>query len=100
MKLKDFENILKLLTENNHKYHQLYKLGVDIIGFNEDLYKVINILLKNIYGTEGKGWIEWYLYEKLNDPTLDAFDENQQPICYDVKSLWEYVEKIRKENHK
>ena len=51
-------------------------------------------------GEEGKDWIDWYLYERdSNSADINqAMDKDNNPICYDDKSLWEEVEQCRLEN--
>ena len=99
MKLEVFTEILNKLRKQSDKEHALYALDVDLINFSDDYSSVINILLEIYYGKEGADWISWYLWER--DPIGDQYqatDKDGNPICYDVKSLWEEVEQCRLAN--
>lgn len=97
MTLKKFEELIQDLKNIEQNITVLYKLKVDLIEFAEPYQKVITNLLKEIYGEEGYDWISWFCYDcDFGEKQLGAWDENKNPICYDIKSLWEYIEK----NHK
>lgn len=51
------------------------------------------MLLSNVFNNDGKDWIDWYLYEKISfdGKVLEAWDENNNPICYDTESLWNTI---------
>jgi hypothetical protein len=70
-------------------------LGIDMSGYNDDLYKVIDMLMEKAFGSMNKEWIDWFIYERVtpSGEILEAWDENNKPICYDIKSLWEEVTK-------
>jgi hypothetical protein len=45
-------------------------------------------------------WFGWFCHEsdfgeRKYDGGYGAFDADGKPICYDVESLWETLEKIR-----
>jgi hypothetical protein len=76
--------------------------------------------LETHYTNDGIEWVSWFIFENewgetdrsklpvyrknesgvmeldLNYNGHAANDENGNPICYDIKSLWEYIE----EHHK
>jgi hypothetical protein len=95
MKLKVFEQLVERIKLMDEKTSLAYDLGIDIINFNEDYNFVSSLLLTEYYGQAGAEWIEWFLYEKMNNPDLEARDENGNPICYDIESLWKHVEALR-----
>jgi hypothetical protein len=95
MPYKTFAEIIKKLKNHSKLISDAYTLGIDLIGLNEDLDKIISLLFQEIYGKNGYEWIEWFVYERKGSE-FQAWDENKKPICYSVKSLWEYVE----ENHR
>ena len=100
MKLEVFAEILNKLRKQSDKEHALYVLDVDLINFSDDYSSVINILLEIYYGKEGADWIAWYLWER--DPIGDQYqatDKDGNPICFDIKSLWEEVEQCRLDNN-
>lgn len=97
MKLEVFEKIITAIKEQSEKSHKLYELGVDLIEFTEGYDKIWSLLLKTYYGKEGEDWITWFIFERddrSEDPN-QAWDENGDPICYDIASLWKHVEELR-----
>ena len=98
MKLEVFDRVIKLIQTQQEKSNLLYKLGIDSTSYEEDFQETISLLLKAYYGEAGADWIEWYLYERemlKNKDENSATDENGEPICYDVPSLWKFVEECR-----
>lgn len=118
MELATFSQIVLKLKDHDEKIRKIYKLGVDIIDFQEDLRSIITLLIKEVYGEEGEDWFSWFCYEadygekdwskhdcykmidgvmtKIRDAgeqTHGAFDEDGNPICYSIESTWEYLEK-------
>ena len=99
MKLEVFTEILNRLRKQSDKQDVLYELDIDLINYSDDYTSIINILLEVYYGKEGTDWIYWYLYERDPLGTIDQASTNDgKPICYDIKSLWEEVERCRLEN--
>lgn len=98
MELKKFEEIIDIIRKQDDVIQELYDRKIDLIDFVDIYHKLISILFKEYYGTDGEDWITWFLYEKTTSGTLEAWDTidgEKIPICYDVKSLWEYVEKLK-----
>ncbi|MCK9458184.1 MAG: hypothetical protein M0R80_00715 [Proteobacteria bacterium] len=93
MTYKNFSEIIKRIQAQQKLIHSAYKLNIDLVEFNTDLYNVVDLLLEEVYGKEGKGWFDWFIYERNGNPDLKAWDADKKPICYSVKSLWEYLEK-------
>ncbi len=93
MTYQQFEILIKTIQKNRENSLQLYVLGIDLSGYNDDLYKVIDILMEKAFGDIKKEWIDWFIYERVTPggEILEAWDENKKPICYDIKSLWEEV---------
>ena len=93
MKYKEFETIITKLQGLHNRNGALCDLGIDVMAFNEDFYMVIELLMDQAFSDYNKGWIEWFLYERVS-PTgeiLKAYDEEGKEICYDIKSLWEVI---------
>jgi hypothetical protein len=50
-----------------------------------------------ILTAEGKDWLDWFLYEKgyisdgVGREDLNAWDENKNLICEDLKGLYDYL---------
>lgn len=94
-----YENFLEVITaieKQDKAVSALYDLKVDLIEWTDPYGAIIGKLLKEIYGEEGVDWFNWYCYENnFGTGGLEAWDENKNPICYNTKSLWEYLEKLR-----
>ena len=98
MKLEVFTEILNKIRKQSDKLDALYKLEIDLINYSDNYTSVIDILLKVYYGEDGTSWIDWYLWERDPVGTIDQATNDGLPICYDIKSLWEEVERCRLEN--
>lgn len=97
MTYKNFSEIIDRLKSQHQLVGAACKLKIDLIEFSDDLYKIIDILFKEVYGEEGKEWIDWFLYDHVGDENgKKAWDKAGNPICYSVESLWQYLEA----NHK
>lgn len=121
MEYKTFSQIILLLKQESERSQKLYKLGVDVMELNDGLHQIITLLIEEIYGEGGLDWFSWFCYEsdfgkkdwsqhdcyKIVDGKMvkikekgetryGATDENGKPICYSIKSTWQYLEK----NHK
>jgi hypothetical protein len=91
-----FSQIIDSLKQNSDTIHELYKMNVDLINFVDPYENVIADLIKEIYGEEGYDWFSWFVNEidetKTNKENPRAWDKEDNPICYDRKSLWQYLE--------
>jgi hypothetical protein len=96
MEYKRFAQVIKDIQIQDKRISALYKLKVDVLDFHDSYQSAIRILFETIYGVQGYDWISWFMYETdFGKKDMEATD-NGKRICYDVKSLWEYLEK----NHK
>lgn len=96
MTYKKFQDLIERLKEREKTISDLYKRNVDLIEFVDPYHVLINSLIEEVYGEEGADWIHWYCYENdFGKKGLEAYDKDKSPICYDVKSLWKWVEKLR-----
>jgi len=95
MKLESFEYLIAKLADSSKKDQEFYNIGLDISNISDPYNQIITHLLRVYYGVEGEDWISWFLYERLDDGESHAYDEEKNPICYDIESLWKYVEEIR-----
>jgi hypothetical protein len=99
MNFEQFKTVIELLEKLRDRGHSAYKLGLDLMNYDEDFHKVISTLFNSVFREEGKDWIDWYLYEKPGfggRPNL-ATDENGNEICNNIESLWETVKPYRKQ---
>jgi len=124
MKFEQFEKILNEYRRGYSMISELYDIGIDLLEgkykVDESFYNLFMSSLESHYSEQGVDWVTWFIFESdwgeknwedtpvyrknengvlelVNDPNHHgASDENGNPICYDIKSLWEYIE----ENHK
>jgi len=93
MDYEKFENIILQLKYISETEHSIHKHGIDLHEFISRYSNIIFDLFRTIYGAEGCDWIEFFCYEcDFGSKGIRAWDENKNPMCYDVKSLWEYIE--------
>jgi hypothetical protein len=95
-----YERFLKVtlsIKKQDEVISDLYKQKVDLIDFVDPYHVIILELIKEIYGEEGYDWWSWFCYENdFGQKGLEAFDENEKPICYSFESLWEFLEGLKK----
>ena len=99
MNFEQFKTLIETLQKVSDKYRTLYDLGIDTMNYDEDYQKIISLLVECVFAEEGKGWIDWYLYERIgfDGKILQAWDENENEICQNIESLWETVKPYRKQ---
>ena len=93
MKYETFAHIAIQLQKQEQVINNLYKNNVDLLEFVDPYHYVISTLIKEVYGEEGLDWWSWFCYE--NDfglGELEVWDADKNPICHDLKSLWEFLE--------
>jgi hypothetical protein len=100
MELKEFQNLLEKYKAFSDKLSELYNLGFDFyegkFELMSDVEKMFDITIDSHYAKEGVDWIDWFIYENdYGKRKLEAKDGDEL-ICYDVKSLHEYIEKYHK----
>lgn len=97
MKFEVFERIVTQIQNQQERSFAANKLGIDLITYEEEYSEVIHLLLSAYYGEVGRDWIDWYLYERdsLSGEINQAWDQDNNPICYDIPSLWKEVEELR-----
>jgi len=90
---EQFKILIETIEKVRERSSAIHDLGLDLINFEDEYYKIINILMDSVFDEEGHGWIDWYLYERIgfSGKTNLATDENGNEICYDIPSLWETV---------
>lgn len=97
MTYQTFEKIVLLLRNQSKQIDTMYDMGIDLTAFTDRFYSVIGELMKTIYGQQGYDTFQWFCYERdygirLSKYNPAAWDENDNPICYDIKSLYEHLE--------
>jgi hypothetical protein len=123
MTLDKFSEIIERLKGHSEIVNQAYSLKIDLIDFSDGLHRTIDDLVREIYGETGYDWFSWFCLEndfgrkdwsslpmlgssreidgktasvgKINggEIGIGAWDENGDPICYDVRSTWTFLEK-------
>lgn len=124
MKLEHFEKIINEYRKGNNIITELYDIGFDLLEgkykLSDSIYHLFISSLETHYTDDGIDWINWFIFENdwgesdrgklpvykkneygvmeldLNHNGHAASDENGNPICYDIPSLWEYIEKEHK----
>jgi hypothetical protein len=96
MEYEKLEKYISILSEQEKKIKKAYDAGVDIIDFTDKYHELFKILWEEILTPEGIDWLEWFLFEKdaiSGEPRkeMTAWDENKNPICEDLKGLYEYL---------
>ena len=99
MNFEQFKTVIEVLEKIRERSYSIYQLGIDLMNYDEPNHIVISTLLESIFKEEGKDWIDWYLYERIgfDGKILEAWDENNNPICYNIESLWETVKLYKKQ---
>lgn len=122
MKYKEFLELLSAYRKFQEDTSELYDLGFDFMEgkfkLSEYIEEIIQTSIKSHYGEQGWDWVSWFIYEsdwgekdwgkyptyKMNEDgtstiyedgelRFGAQDENGNPICYSLESLYEYLEK-------
>lgn len=92
MTLDAFTNLIEGIKAQDKKTHELCEKGVDILSFNDDYYgEVVYPLIIECFGKEGLDWINWFIYERGDNPEMKAWDKEGKEICYDIASLYKEV---------
>jgi hypothetical protein len=101
MLLDELENLLKKYKALSDKMSELHDIGFDFyegkFPLMSDMEFIFDLTILSHYTKQGAEWVNWFVYEtNYGQKDMEAKDENGNPICYDVKSLYEYIEKHHK----
>lgn len=118
-----FAEFINRNKERDGKLALLADLGIDLYDFDEAYDFVFHQFLGAYWTEEGVEWIYWFMdesdygerdwrnidtvvqktdsgkYEKVEDEFNDGYgahDEDGNPVCYDVKSLYDYIKQYEK----
>jgi hypothetical protein len=97
MNKQSFEKIILNLQAARKRSREIYKLGIDLMNYEENYEHVIDELFRAAFNTEQLGWIDWFLYEResAGGKTLKAHKKvgrKKVEICHTIDSLWETVQ--------
>ena len=101
MELNHFEKIINTYKRGNEMISDLHDLGFDLMEGKFQLSQIIgeqfNTTLSLFYTDDGVDWVNWFIYDsECGTKEGITASDSDEPICYSLKSLWEYIEK----NHK
>lgn len=94
-----FLELLSLVEDVNKFIDKLEELGIDICEnpLVSSVYKLFDTIISDSYGQEGLEWVQWWVYEKSNNPELKAYETDEQgnevEIIRNVDELYNYLEK-------
>jgi len=91
-----FEKIILNLQAARKRSREMYKLGVDLMNYEENYEHAIDELFRAAFNTDQLGWIDWYLYERegMSGKINKAYKKvgrKKVEICHAIDSLWETV---------
>ena len=100
MQLKEFKKLLKRYKAFSKKLSDLHDIGFDFyegkFELMSDVEKMLDISISSHYNEKGIDWVNWFIYENdYGKNNLEAKDGDEL-ICYDEKSLHEYITKYHK----
>ena len=95
----EFVSIIRALEQNNIKSNILNSIGIDISGYDDPLYEIIDKLLIMKYGQESYNLISFYIYDRLNpDGSLNSLVDanNNETLLKTPEDLWDAICEITK----
>jgi hypothetical protein len=85
-----FLRYLEITRKLSEREHALYKVGLDIGNFVDDYYAAAKCLLDLAFTPEQVGWIEWWLYEKVEKQV--TFTDGRPAMRLDTpEQLWDFL---------
>jgi len=96
MTKQSFQKIILNTQTARKRSHDAYKLGIDLMHFEENYEHVIDELMKAAFNADQLTWIDWFLYERegMDGKINKAYKKvgrKKVEICYDIDSLWETI---------
>lgn len=102
MTKQSFEKIILNLQTARNRSREMYKLGVDLMHYEENYEKVVDELFRAAFNPDQLEWVDWFLYEregfdgKINK-AWKRVGRKKVEICYDIDSLWETIQEYKNE---
>jgi hypothetical protein len=122
MEYSNFLEILLPYQKFQREVSELHDIGIDLFEgkykLSETVFKMFNNTMHTLFTEDGVEWVEWFIFESdwghrdwsqlrmmvdgeliEKDPAdiYGARDEDGNPICYSIESLWEYVKQYLKQ---
>jgi hypothetical protein len=100
MTKQSFEKIILNLQVARKKSRELYKLGIDLMQYDENYEHSVDEFFRATFNADQLGWIDWYLYEregmdgKINKATKKV-GRKKVEICHTIDSLWETIQEYK-----
>ena len=104
MKKDTFLKLINIIPSLDSIAEPLYSLGIDITECSiiSAIGDLVGSIAEDQYGEDGKEWIEWWIYEKANNPDLNAYEEKEDgtevEINKTVDDLYNYLENNERKN--
>jgi hypothetical protein len=100
MKYEVFVEVVNLLKGYKEKEDAVYKQGLDLYNFTEQLQYSVSLLIGSIYGKDGLETFDWWCYDKewgtRDDLTMTDREGNQ--LCRTIEELHQYLEENKTED--
>jgi len=93
MNFEEFERLIIFIQNETNLIDLFYSFGFDLdpISFDKVSFLVNSILINN-FGEFSISWINWFVFSKLpNNKFNIAVDNNNNEICFDIKSLYDFL---------
>ena len=100
MKYKQFKELIESYKKSHKAYRELEDLGFNFYESRYELVRftdeMLDAALKTHYTVEGIDWINWFIFETdYGNVDMKGRDSDGSPICYDMKSTYEYCEQYK-----
>lgn len=97
MKYEDFKYIIELYKKTSEEFSELHDIGIDFFEgkykLSESFYYLTFKTFELFYNDEGVDMISWFIFEtEYGTKDLTATDKDGNRICYDIESLYNYIE--------
>jgi len=89
----DFIKFCQILRDYSEKHSQIYKLGIDLIHFSDDLYFCINAPMEAIYGKKNYELVTDWIYKSWDGKIYDKRG-NLEKNLDSAEKLWDYLESL------
>ena len=92
MDLVTFQKLISLMEKIDKRRSAADEIGIDMSEYDDPHMEAIFLLVKSLFGESGEESISWFCYENdYGRDKLEAWDKDGNPICRNVKELWQCV---------